>query len=100
MPRNTGGRRRFARNEAEEKQRPRSAAENNIELNPEADVKKKKKGRASGSMIPKLLLGLMVLFLLAAAVGIYFNQESQRRYQSENPPERTGAARFRESPQD
>ncbi len=40
-------------------------------------VKKKKKARASGSVIPKLLMGLMVLFLLAAAVGIYFNQESQ-----------------------
>ena len=39
--------------------------------------KKKKKGRTSGKMMTKLLLGLMVLFLLAGAVGIYFTQEAQ-----------------------
>jgi cell division protein FtsB len=43
----------------------------------EKELKKKKKGRASGSMITKLLMGLLVLFLLAGAVGIYFTQETQ-----------------------
>ena len=43
----------------------------------EKELRKKKKGRASGSMITKLLLGLLVLFLLAGAVGIYFTQETQ-----------------------
>ncbi len=43
----------------------------------EKSAKKKKKGRASGKMMPKLLLGLLVVFLLAGAVGIYFTQEAQ-----------------------
>lgn len=40
-------------------------------------IRKKRKGRASGKMITKLLMGLLILFLLAGAAGIYFNQEAQ-----------------------
>ena len=38
---------------------------------------KKRKRRASGKMMTKLLVGLVVVFALAGAVGIYFTQEAQ-----------------------
>lgn len=43
-----------------------------IEIKP-----KKRKRKASGKIMTKLLMGLLVVFLLAAAVGIYFTQEAQ-----------------------
>lgn len=38
---------------------------------------KKRKSKASGKMMSKILLGLMVVSLLAGAGGIYFTQEAQ-----------------------
>jgi len=46
-------------------------------VNINANTKKKKKSRASGKMMTKILLGLVVVFLLAGAGGIYFTQEAQ-----------------------
>lgn len=40
-------------------------------------IQKKRKGKASGKMMSKILLGLMVVSLLAGAGGIYFTQEAQ-----------------------
>lgn len=43
----------------------------------EAVTKKKKRRGTSGKMVTKLLFGLVMVFLLAAAVMIYFEQEAQ-----------------------
>ena len=40
-------------------------------------IQKKRKSKASGKMMSKILLGLVVVSLLAGAGGIYFTQEAQ-----------------------
>ncbi len=40
-------------------------------------IKKKRRKKASGKALPKIIIGLIVVFFVAGAVGIYFNQEEQ-----------------------
>ena len=46
-------------------------------LNDRKPVQRKRRGKTSGKMISKILLGLFVVSLLAGAGGIYFTQEAQ-----------------------
>lgn len=41
------------------------------------NIPKKRKKKQSGKLLPKLLIGLIAVFLISGAVGIYFNQEEQ-----------------------